>query len=70
MPLPNKPDVKPFSGYHLVKVHEKLPELTKDTLIIQEVTEHPPHYRVVLGKEVFEIVKVIFVYEVWCDKIQ
>lgn len=57
IPLPSRPDVKPFSGYHFIKANEKLPELTDNTLAIHEVTVNPPHYRVIIGKEIFEMVK-------------
>lgn len=59
LPLPSQPDVKSFSGYHYVKLNEKLPALTDQTLLIQQCSDYPPHYRVVVGEEIYELVKVI-----------
>lgn len=60
MPLPNMPDTKPFSGHHFLKSTEKLPTLTPTSLLIQQVSEKPPHYRVVVKEKVYEMVKVRF----------
>ncbi|KRT84066.1 hypothetical protein AMK59_1625 [Oryctes borbonicus] len=57
LPLPSKPDVKPFSGYHYLKQNEKLPTLTDQTLLIQQCSDSPPHYRVIVGQETHELVK-------------
>lgn len=58
LPMPNKPDVKPFSGNYYIKSSDKMPELSSNTLAIHQFSEKPPHYRVIVGKEIFEIVKV------------
>ncbi|KAJ8972246.1 hypothetical protein NQ317_011071 [Molorchus minor] len=57
MPLPNMPDTKPFSGHHHIKATDRMPALTPGSLFIQEVSEKPPHYRVVVGEKVYEMVK-------------
>ncbi|KAG5891421.1 hypothetical protein JTB14_031487 [Gonioctena quinquepunctata] len=57
MPLPNMPDTKAFSGHHYIKVLDKMPELTPNSLFIQQVSEHPPHYRVIVREKVYEMVK-------------
>ncbi|KAK9745680.1 Cytochrome B561, N terminal [Popillia japonica] len=57
LPLPNQPDVKPFSGYHYLKQGEKLPNLTNQSLLIQQCSDSPPYYRVVIGEEIYELVK-------------
>lgn len=58
MPLPNMPDTKAFTGHHYIKATEKMPTLTPNSLFIQEVTEKPPHFRVIVGEKVYEMVKV------------
>ncbi|XP_022910127.2 transmembrane protein 209 isoform X2 [Onthophagus taurus] len=55
-PLPNQPEVKGFSGYHYIKLNETL-VLNANTLAIQQCSEYPPHYKVIVGEEVFELVK-------------
>ncbi|XP_018573554.1 transmembrane protein 209 [Anoplophora glabripennis] len=57
MPLPNMPDTKPFSGHHYIKATDKMPPLAPNSLFIQQVSEKPPHYRVVVGEKVYEMVK-------------
>ncbi|KAI4466723.1 hypothetical protein MML48_2g00003042 [Holotrichia oblita] len=57
LPLPNQPDVKPFSGYHYLKQGEKLPNLTNQSLLIQQCSDSPPYYRVIIGEEIYELVK-------------
>lgn len=57
MPSPNMPDTKSFSGHYYIKSIDKVPTLTPNSLFIQEVTEKPPHYRVVVGEKMFEMVK-------------
>ncbi|XP_050296289.1 transmembrane protein 209 [Anthonomus grandis grandis] len=57
MPSPNMPDAKPFTGQYYVKVGEKTPVLTPRSVFIQEVTVKPPHYRVVVGEKIYEMVK-------------
>nr|CAH7720818.1 unnamed protein product [Callosobruchus chinensis] len=57
MPSPNMPDTKAFSGYYYIKMTDKMPELKPNSLFIQEVSEKPPHYRVVVGEKVYEMVK-------------
>lgn len=59
MPLPSMPDTKAFSGHHYIKVTDKMPTLTMSSLFIQEVSEKPPNYRVIVGEKVYEMVKVI-----------
>lgn len=58
MPSPNMPDTKAFSGHYYIKATDKMPVLTPRSLFIQEVTEKPPHYRVVVGEKIYEMVKV------------
>lgn len=55
MPLPNKPDAKPFSSCHYIKMTDPLPQLTPNTLAIHQVNEKPPLYRVIVGQEVYEL---------------
>lgn len=55
MPLPNNPDAKPFTSYHFVKFTDTLPPLTRNTLLIHQVSEKPPQYRVIVGEETFEL---------------
>ncbi|KAJ3665391.1 hypothetical protein Zmor_000888 [Zophobas morio] len=57
MPLPSMPDTKPFSGLYYLKSKDKIPPLTPNSLFIQQVSEKPPHYRVVVGETVYEMVK-------------
>ncbi|XP_057669567.1 transmembrane protein 209 [Diorhabda carinulata] len=57
MPLPNMPDTKAFSGHHYLKITDKVPVLTGNSLFIQEVSEKPPHYRVVVAGKTYEMVK-------------
>lgn len=59
MPSPNLPDAKAFSSHYYLKATDKMPVLTSSSLFIQEVTEKPPHYRVVVGEKVYEMVKVV-----------
>lgn len=58
MPLPNMPDTKGFSGHHYIKVNDKMPALTPSSLFIHQVSEKPPHYRVIVGEKVYEMIKV------------
>lgn len=57
IPLPNKPDTKAFSGHHYIKVTDKMPVLTQNSLLIQEIAEKPPHYRVIVAGKIYEMVK-------------
>ncbi|XP_023029269.1 transmembrane protein 209 isoform X2 [Leptinotarsa decemlineata] len=57
MPLPSMPDTKAFSGHHYIRASEKLPDLTKNSLFIHQVSEQPPHYRVIVAGKVYEMVK-------------
>lgn len=57
MPMPNMPDAKPFSGHHYIKATDKMPDLTPKSLFIHQVSEKPPHYRVIVGEKVYEMVK-------------
>ncbi|KAL1502198.1 hypothetical protein ABEB36_007375 [Hypothenemus hampei] len=57
MPSPNMPDSKAFSGRYYLKASEKMPALSSNSLFIQEVTEKPPHYRVIGGEKIYEMVK-------------
>jgi len=59
MPSPNLPDAKAFSSHYYLKATDKMPVLTSSSLFIQELTEKPPHYRVVVGEKVYEMVKVV-----------
>lgn len=59
MPLPSAPDVKPFSGYHYIKYNEKVPLLNDSTIFIHQVSEKPPHFRIIVGDRVYEMGKVI-----------
>lgn len=58
MPLPNKPDAKPFTSSHYIKYSEKITDLSEYSLAIQQVSEYPPHFRVIVGNEIYEMVKV------------
>ncbi|CAH1138308.1 unnamed protein product [Phyllotreta striolata] len=57
MPLPNMPDTKPFSGHHYIKITDKMPALNSNSLFIQEVSEKPPHYRVIVSGQIYEMMK-------------
>nr|XP_015837006.1 PREDICTED: transmembrane protein 209 isoform X1 [Tribolium castaneum] len=57
MPLPSMPDTKPFSGLYYIKSKDKVPTLTPNSLFIQQVTEKPPHFRVIVGETIYEMVK-------------
>ncbi|CAH0550513.1 unnamed protein product [Brassicogethes aeneus] len=57
MPMPNKPDTKAFSGHHYIKFTDKMPELTPSSLFIHQASEKPPHYRVIVGEKVYEMIK-------------
>ncbi|CAH1977536.1 unnamed protein product [Acanthoscelides obtectus] len=57
MPLPNMPDTKAFSGHYYIKMTDTMPQLKPNSLFIQEVSEKLPHYRVVVGEKVYEMVK-------------
>ncbi|RZB39699.1 transmembrane protein 209 [Asbolus verrucosus] len=57
MPLPSMPDTKPFSGLYYIKSKDKMPTLTPSSLFIQQVSEKPPHYRVIVGETNYEMVK-------------
>lgn len=62
MPLPSMPDTKPFSGLYYLKAKDKMPILTPNSLFIQQVVERAPHYRVIIGENVYEMVKVSTVF--------
>ncbi|CAG9834640.1 unnamed protein product [Diabrotica balteata] len=73
IPLPNMPDTKAFSGNHFIRVADKAPTLTSNSFYIQEVSEKPPHYRVIVGHQIYEMVKgynnlfhsiLFFIYQV------
>ncbi|XP_045483528.1 transmembrane protein 209 [Harmonia axyridis] len=57
MPLPSAPDIKPFSGYHYIRCNEKVPQLNDSTIFIHQVSEKPPHYRIIVGDRVYEMGK-------------
>lgn len=60
LPQPNKPDARPFSGFHFLKANDKIHgPYNQNELVIQEASENPPHYRVIVGEETYEMVKVI-----------
>ncbi|KAF5275176.1 hypothetical protein FQR65_LT04208 [Abscondita terminalis] len=54
-PIPNRPDIKPFSDCHYVKLKQDIPSGT--TIAIQQVIEKPPHFCVVIDNKVFEMVQ-------------
>lgn len=62
MPLPSMPDTKPFSGLHYLKAKDKMPTLSSNSLFIQQVSERAPHYRVIVGDTVYEMVKVPYLF--------
>ncbi|KAL3289077.1 hypothetical protein HHI36_003519 [Cryptolaemus montrouzieri] len=57
MPLPSAPDVKPFSGYHYIKCTDKIPPLNDSTIFIHQVSDKPPHYRIIVGERIYEMGK-------------
>ncbi|XP_066249033.1 transmembrane protein 209 [Euwallacea similis] len=57
MPSPNLPDAKTFTGHYYIKSTDKMPTLTANSLFIQEICERPPHYQVVVGEKIYEMVK-------------
>ncbi|XP_060533654.1 transmembrane protein 209 [Cylas formicarius] len=57
MPSPNMPDTKAFSGHYYVKATEKMAPSTPNTVYIHEVSEKPPHYRIIVGEKSYEMVK-------------
>ncbi|KAK9877475.1 hypothetical protein WA026_018584 [Henosepilachna vigintioctopunctata] len=57
MPLPSAPDVKPFSGYHYIKCNDKIPPLDGTSIFIHQVSERPPHYRIIVGDRIYEMGK-------------
>lgn len=56
VPLPNQPDAKPFSKEHFIRPTEKVPH-NPLTLAIHQITEKPPHFRLIVGEDVFEVAK-------------
>ncbi|XP_018331712.1 transmembrane protein 209 isoform X2 [Agrilus planipennis] len=57
IPLPNKPDAKPFSSSHFIKSTERTVELTSNTIALREFMTKPPHYQVIIGDKVYEVSK-------------
>lgn len=55
----DRPDRRPFTGQYLVKCPEK-PQPTSNPLIV-EVQLNPPHYKLVLGPDEYELPKVIHI---------
>ncbi|KAK4884245.1 hypothetical protein RN001_000516 [Aquatica leii] len=53
--VPNRPDMKPFSDSHYIKLKQEIPSSTK--IAIQQCSEKPPHFCVVVGNEVFQMVQ-------------
>lgn len=58
MPLPSMPDMRPFSGYYYIKSKDKMPILTPSSIFIQQVSDKPAHFRVIVGESIYEMVKV------------
>lgn len=58
LPLPNQPDARPFSKEHYIKLNDKI-IANPDTLAIVHDSEKPPHYRLIVGEEIYEVAKVI-----------
>lgn len=54
----DRPDRRPFTGQYLVKCPEK-PQPTSNPLIV-EVQLNPPHYKLVMGADEYELPKVNF----------
>lgn len=52
----DRPDRRPFTGQYLVRCPEK-PQPTSHPLIV-EVQLNPPHYKLVLGPDEYELPKV------------
>lgn len=59
LPEPNRPDTKPFSGHYYIRTSDKIPILTPNCFFIKQVTEKPPHYRVVVAGKIYEMNKVV-----------
>lgn len=57
LPFPSQPDAKPFSKEHFIKLNEKVP-LDQNKLAISQVSDKPPHYRLVVGEEIYDVCKV------------
>lgn len=53
----DRPDRRPFTGQYLVKCPEK-PQPNKATPLIVEVQISPPHYKLVMGPDEYELPKV------------
>lgn len=53
----DRPDRRPFSGHYLVKCPEKPPASSSLPLIV-EVSTNPPHYKLVLETDEYELPKV------------
>lgn len=53
LPVPNHPEIKPFSGHYYIKLNEEVPPGVK--FAIQLCCENPPHFRVHAGGKVYEI---------------
>ncbi|CAG9764039.1 unnamed protein product [Ceutorhynchus assimilis] len=73
LPSPNMPDKKAFSGRYYIRTIDRVPELSSNTIFIQEVIQKPPHYRVIVGDKTYEMVKgynnlfhsiLFFIYQV------
>lgn len=57
MPLPNKPDTKPFTTGHYIKYSERSIKTENYSLAIQQVCEYPPQFRIISNGEVVEVAK-------------
>ncbi|KAF5270860.1 hypothetical protein FQA39_LY08305 [Lamprigera yunnana] len=55
LPLPNCPDTKPFTGTYYIKLSEEIPQST--TICIQYFSQKPPHFRILIGNEVYPMVQ-------------
>lgn len=53
----DRPDRRPFTGQYLVKCPEK-PSINKSLPVIVEVQLSPPHYKLVMGSDEYELPKV------------
>lgn len=58
LPLPSNPDAKSFSGFHYIKAGEKPLQTSATAMFIQQVAENPPHFKVIVGENSYDVVKV------------
>ena len=60
LPAPtDRPDRRPFTGHYFVKCPEKPPVALTNPVIV-EVQLNPPHYKLIMGSDEYELPKVDF----------